>query len=449
MPRAATWKSLLVLSLLWIAPAPAQGGTADDPSPARGREESSAVEVEDVALSLPRALLAFPRMATRLLFLPARALLDVMSRHDIPERIVDLLYNDERTAAIHPTLSAFTSQGVTVGASAFHEGLGRHGERVEASVRFGGRFVHSIGFQLEAPHVAGSRFSVEALSRLDVEPRLRFHGVGQEAPDRLPDRPVGPREAQVETVFEQRRSLLRLRAGRWITDHLDVGVVGIYNVRDFEAEEEGGAPPLVSVYDPDRLPGFDGYALVEPLLDLRLDTRAPAGLTSRGVYAHAMFGGSPGPEFHFAHLAAELAGFIDLRRGDRVLVLRAAHEAVLADSDAEVPFADLPRLGGSHRLRGYDLDRFRDLRTVLATVEYRWPIHPYAGAVVFVDAGRVGRDYEALVRVDEMRLGIGGGLEFRSRNVRLFTLQVAHGEGVHVYLTTDPLAAYGDRTEQL
>lgn len=432
---------------------PARGGDEEaaapaDPVAVRGRDESPDIDAEDVALALPRAVLSVPRMVLRFAFLPVRLALSGKSR--LVEKVEDLLYNDERTAAILPTASFFGDQGLTLGVTAFHEALGQHDERVEVSARFGGRFAQSVGFELDAPRVAGSRFSLSAVTRFEVEPFLRFYGYGSEAPRGRRDVPVGPREAQEETVFLQRRSLLATRAGFGIVPEVDLGVVGVYNNRQFEQgdAEAAGQPTIARVYDTDRLPGFDGYAVAEPLLSLIVDTRAPKGIASRGVYLHAFAGGSPGPQYRFAHWAAEAVGFIDIHHGDRVLVLRAAHEGV-SGGDDDVPFADLPRLGGPRVLRGYDLHRFRDHLTASSTVEYRWPIHPHVDGALFLDTGIVGARPGDLVQLENILVGVGGGLQFRSRDTPLFSVQVAYGDSVQLFITTDAFDAYGDRSEQL
>jgi outer membrane protein assembly factor BamA len=100
-------------------------------------------------------------------------------------------------------------------------------------------------------------------------------------------------------------------------------------------------------------------------------------------------------------------------------------------------------------LRGYPLDRFRDRQTAVATAEYHYPIHQYVAGALFVDAGRAATDFPSLLDFDVWRVGWGAGVIVRSKRTLLFSLEVAYGESLNVYFTTDPLRAFAGRGEQL
>jgi outer membrane translocation and assembly module TamA len=130
-----------------------------------------------------------------------------------------------------------------------------------------------------------------------------------------------------------------------------------------------------------------------------------------------------------------------------VLVLRAVVEGVEGKT-AEIPFSELPRLGGPRRLRGYALDRFRDEKAALGTLEYHYPIHQFVAGSLYVDAGHVASNYGDLVS-SKWQWGAGGGFIVRSRDRQLFTFNVAYGDGVHFHITTDPLRAFANRDTEL
>ena len=115
----------------------------------------------------------------------------------------------------------------------------------------------------------------------------------------------------------------------------------------------------------------------------------------------------------------------------------------------EIPFSELPRLGGPNRLRGYPLDRFRDEKAALGTVEYHYPIHHYVAGSLFVDVGRVAASYDELAKSDGWNTGFGGGFIIRSKNSVILTFNVAYGDGLQFHLTTDPLRAFGKRDTEL
>src|SRR5690606_37979420 len=127
------------------------------------------------------------------------------------------------------------------------------------------------------------------------------------------------------------------------------------------------------VYDVALVPGFDdGITTVELQANMDWDTRDRHGLGARGVYLE-LFGGYVPPirTWSYWHYGGELAGSLELWAPRRTLSLRAAVEAVHGPED-EIPFTDLPRLGGADRLRGYAEDRFRDRRAALASAEYAY-----------------------------------------------------------------------------
>ena len=84
-------------------------------------------------------------------------------------------------------------------------------------------------------------------------------------------------------------------------------------------------------------------------------------------------------------------------------------EAVSGDIE-EIPFDQLPRLGGETFLRGYPLDRFRDKVAGVGSLEYSWDLARILSANLFVDAGRVFPSVSDLT-FSGFRVGFGLGLE--------------------------------------
>jgi hemolysin activation/secretion protein len=112
----------------------------------------------------------------------------------------------------------------------------------------------------------------------------------------------------------------------------------------------------------------------------------------------------------------------------------------------ELPFTELPRLGGPFRLRGYRLDTFRDNLAALATIEYRYPIHQNVTGNLFVDVGRVARNYADLIspRMDPWHVGMGGGFRFSIGDRLVFRVDLSYGDSFVVFFSTDPLQAFTD-----
>jgi outer membrane protein assembly factor BamA len=108
--------------------------------------------------------------------------------------------------------------------------------------------------------------------------------------------------------------------------------------------------------------------------------------------------------------------YVNLYGHDRILVLRALWQGVTSESLNDVPFLDLPALGGGLLLRGYAQDRFRDRQAGMASAEYQWMVDRNIAAFVFGDAGRVWRNRYDLDDggIDAVRVGFGGGLQLHS-----------------------------------
>ena len=439
------------------SPAPALSPAPVRADQARGWETApSSIEPEDVGLFLPRAVLFVPRWTLKAIFWPLQKAIRFTERHYLVERVRDILYNDERTAGIIPVFSFLSSVGPSGGFKLFHDDLGGFGEHVALNASFGGRYTQAYQLTFDADRLLGSRFWLKSLTRFEVRPNMIFYGLG-DPKERASGTNLGPREAAVETRYRQTRMLALAGAGYTIGRPgglTKLGMTGILNHRDFAAARASdlgeGEHSLTQVYDTSRLPGFDyGSNTLELDGNVVVDTRDNEGATSSGVYLEAFGGGLvPQHQYRFAHYGAELTGYVNLYQHTRVLVLRLAHEGVAGDDD-KIPFADLPRLGGPSRLRGFKLDRFRDKTTAVATVEYHYPIHEYIAGSLFLDAGRAAPDYKSLLDLPQWHLGGGGGIIVRSKKSVIFTLDVAYGDGVNVYFTTDPLRAFAGRSEQL
>lgn len=418
---------------------------------ARSYSRKPGTEPEDVALATPRALLAVPRYALKLVFWPIREGIELLDRHAVIEEVTDVLYNDERNAAILPTLSIDSNFGPSFGIKAFHEDLAGHDEYASVEARFGGIYNLATQLHFRADHYGGSNMWIENVARFESDPALLFQGIGNH-PETSGGDGLDPRERAVATRFSEQRFLSLTRVGYSAgrpSELLQVGGSVIYNVRDFGAKQKGDEPSIEQVYDTSRLVGFaERVPVIEADLNLIVDLRDVPGATSSGAYFEAFGGRAPNwGRYGFWHHGAELTGYLNLYRHTRVLVLRAMVEGV-EGRDAEIPFSELPRLGGPSRLRGYPLDRFRDEKAALGTIEYRYPIHQYVAGALYCDVGRVAKTYSNFFD-SRWRAGFGGGLVVRSREHQLFTFDVAYGEGFQFYLTTDPLRAFAKRDTEL
>jgi len=71
---------------------------------------------------------------------------------------------------------------------------------------------------------------------------------------------------------------------------------------------------------------------------------------------------------------------------------------------------------------------------------------------LFVETGKVASTYEALLGDglrDDWHIGYGGGLLFHSRRSVKARIDIAYGDGLQVYFSTDVLDAFRKREREL
>ncbi len=365
------------------------------------------------------------------------------------------VWNDAGTVGWLPHASFLSGFGLTYGARVFHRDLLGNGEKLQAKALFGGVVAQKYQVRFEADRAAGYPVWLDIRTRFESNPSLLFRGYGQ--PDRVSAdaTDVSPRDGEAFTRYGQRRFLHVLRGGYVAgrpTREFRPGVEFVYNNRQFGSKGRGTGRSIEEVYDTSAIPGFEettDIARINAAFDI--DFRNHRGRPSRGFLFSGIAGGAPPQDgFGFGQYAAEVVGFINIYKDTRILVLRAAIEG-LHGPDDKIPFSELALLGGAYRLRGYHLGRFRDKRSALATVEYRYPIHQFLSGHVFVDGGRVGRNYEDLFAapVGDYHFGFGGGFTVRTLDRLIGKLDLAYGDGLQLTLSLDPLQAFATRSKQL
>jgi hypothetical protein len=283
---------------------------------ARNYEQPPGTEPEDVALFVPRLVLAVPRYALKAVFYPVRETIRFADEHALVEKVEDVLYNDARTAAILPTFGVDSFLGPTVGVKAFHEDLAGHDEYGSAQVKFGGMYKLATQLHFHADHFGGTRLWLESLARFESEPGLLFQGIGNGSV--TTGAGLDPRVGAVATRFSEQRFLSLQRVGYTFgrpSEMLQIGATGSYNVRDFGVKQRGREPSIEQVYDTTALVGFaDRSTTLETDLNLIVDLRDVAGATASGGYFEAFAGRVPelGGKYSFWHHGVELTGYINL-----------------------------------------------------------------------------------------------------------------------------------------
>jgi outer membrane protein assembly factor BamA len=389
-----------------------------------------------------------------LLFWPIEKTLEALQRYAVVERVENLIYwNKDHTAGLLPVASYRSGVGITAGANLFHNNLLGYDETLRLAARYGGRFVQAYELLFEAERLAGSRIWAEARARYEVNPGQLFAGFGASENQTRPPGVADPRLLATKSYYRQERALGLLTVGYTmgnVGSLIKTGVSVAFNHREFGPDETGRLS-VEEVYDTDLIPGFeDGVTVLELSGNLVVDMRAGPGLDSRGVYFE-LFGGSSVPVegFDYVHYGGELSYTLDLYRRTRLLTLRAMVEAVHAEAE-DIPFTDLPRLGGADRLRGYREDQFADEKAALSSIEYHYPIHKNIHGELFLDAGYVAPTYRALFEdLGRFRIGGGGGFLFGSENDLALRVELSYGDAFQFFVSSDLAAAFDGRSTEL
>ncbi len=192
------------------------------------------------------------------------------------------------------------------------------------------------------------------------------------------------------------------------------------------------------------LGGFDTFGFDVDYLHSRvaatLDYRDQPGNPRTGGRYHVAFHRfDSGREAlaSFNRVDAELEQHLSVWKKQRMVTLRAVASLSDADEGHYVPFYMQRTLGGSHLLRGFVRDRFRDVNFVVLQGEYAWDVSPFLNAVLFYETGMVARHASEL-ELARMHRDYGFGLRFGSaRSVALRTDVAFGGEGTRLVVRFD------------
>ena len=403
---------------------PSAADVADQPTPGNESGRTDQVDPGDsTARVIGRNALFLPKVATDVVLSPVRGTIWLWDRYQLEDLYYRLFFNADRTIGLYPTVAfetGFGITGITAGARFVDRNMFGEHEHLALEAAIGTSYyyrqLYSASFR--SGDRLGKRFYLDLDLGYEQRPRDVFSGIGNGDLVATPAMPVNPLhdDTAVETRYSQNRARVALTADArvWGSLHLRPAVAA--SAISFGAGADGTSTDMV--YDTAGLVGWNGgvdYAYGE--LEVRWDDRhavtryEPHSIWASGSLA-ALYGGRM-HQFDFGgdywRYGLDLQHFLRLGEGPRVLSFRMHGEGVTGSLE-EVPFTELPKLGGPVWLRGYALDRFRDRVAAFASAEYQWDLSAWISAALFVDAGRVFPALDQLA-LDHSRLGYGFGLE--------------------------------------
>jgi hypothetical protein len=417
---------------------------ADAPRPGResGRADDATPRVSAVR-KLGRAVLFVPRAVLEIAFAPLRLGIWAYERFSARQVYERTFFNDEMTMGVYPTVSLQSGFGATLGGRFVHRDLFGEREKVSVHAATGGRYRERIDTTLES----GRRFGplrIRLDGDLERRPKETFFGIGNSSSG----------EARYRVQVLRAIAMADLRVTRTVS----VRAAGVLADFDYGRSDEG--PAIDELYPPEAMVGFEGVQQGYGELELRYDTRRhvtvwevppvkSSGWLLSGFLGHA---NALDTNADFQRAGIDLQRFFRIGAGPRVLAARLHGELVTGSRD-EVPFAQLPRLGGDRLLRGYAVDRFRDRVAAVSSLEYSWDLSRNKTASLFVDAGRVFPELEQVLDVRALRqLRVGYGLALAMHTEHSFvaraTLASTIDGGVFVSLAFDPPFELEPRVER-
>jgi hypothetical protein len=432
-------------------PSPAERTAADvEGQPVPGAESGRAdrPDGESVLRKVGRGALWVPKLAVAVAVAPIRGGVWAYEKYHLDQLARDLFFNDAGTIGLYPIAQLESGYGVNVGARFEHRELFGEGERLKLHAGAGGRFSQIYSAKLRSGDRFGERVALELDAEYERRPKDAFYGIGNGPTDLMSGAPMA------EARFRQ--ALVRTALVGDVRIASDLHVRGSGAVADFTFGSSDVGPPIDELYPTDTMLGWGGVRHAYGELELRWDSRRPASrwespsvraagwlLAGYAGRVTALDGGAD-----YWRFGSDLQRFIRVGEGPRVLAARLYGEAV-SGSLAEVPFTQLPRLGGKTLLRGYPLDRFRDRVAALGSLEYSWDLSPLISASTFVDAGRVYSDWRD-AELTGLRVGYGVALEGHTRKTFLIRASLASSidGGVFLDVALDPVFDLDPRVER-
>jgi len=286
-------------------------------------------------------------------------------------------------------------------------------------LRLGRGFGHGIavdargGFFGARGQSGGLRAQFGELTDLNLEPSVTFDAGRKLARVYAGIDGQGPRTHYLERRLEAQGTL-----GSRIGPMRIMATAGVSRVAT--SDEDADDDPVAGSYDATMITGFEETQraatgeLAVAYDDRRRSHRfVHAGAWSTGWLLRAAGAwtrgdGSRTGMFSTGRGSLEARRLFDLFHGDRVLSIGARAEMITADAE-EVPFEQLPALGGSERMRAFARDELRGRSTTYADAQYEWALGADTRAFVFVEGGGVASKPTAL-ETDDLHFGYGGGL---------------------------------------
>ncbi len=369
---------------------------------------------------------------------------------DILTKLSDFFLNEEGTAGFYPNFSVGGRTSFAGGITYFNRNVFNKGHSLDVNTFYTNQTNFKVDAIYKVPLNENRRHQIDLKANLRKNDDQDVFLGGNSSNDDL------------EADFAIERYNLQAKAGYLIRSDLLASISSGYShttVNDLDPFTENGEP-ILNFIDPERF-GIGTLDLVNTGLSATFDRRiGVAQNTNSGlvgtltpsfdfiqsktrVYSGFLLDAGltynrsvQNSDFEFLNYFGEgqyffrLPGFSVNHR----LALRGRLEKRYTIGNADIPFYEQSFLGDAMNLRGFEQDRFRDLGSLLFTLEYRYPIWDTWDAVIFTDQGQVFNDFNQL-GFKRFNGAIGTGLRFLTATDFLFRFEIGFSnEGAQTLL---------------
>jgi hypothetical protein len=372
-----------------------------------------------------RGALFVPRLAVAVALSPVRGAFWANDRYRLEDLYYRVFYNDDRTIGLFPTGTYTSGFGVTAGVGFIDRALSGDHESLALAATTGAVTGDTYRLSASGSFRTGQRiapwleFGLEA--NFDRHPADPFYGIGNGNLTQPGDSPVNPRidDRAVDTRHRYQEARAAVIGDVRVIDGLHVlGTGALTDLQFGPSTSSASDTSIETAYAAPDLVGFaTGVRHAYGELELSWDTRRPAtAWEPRDVHSTGLLASVLAGRVHrldggvdFWRYGVELQQYWRIATGPRLIGVRFHGSGVTGGRD-EVPFTELPMLGGSSLLRGYTFERFRDRVAASGSAQYQWDLSHLVDAYLFTDVGRVFPGLDQLT-ARGMRVGYGVGLE--------------------------------------
>ena len=213
---------------------------------------------------------------------------------------------------------------------------------------------------------------------------------------------------------------IRLNAVKKIKPNLFVGLRYAFDDFTFTRVDSGG------ILEKRQLTGSTGGRVSGLGAQLNYDTRDALFFPHNGAVVEAYLYGEgqvTGSNFSYQRLSVDASQYFPIGKNS---VFAVNGVAVLSFGD--IPFHQMPVIGGTKRLRGYFEGKYRDNNLLVLQSEFRFPLNSRFGGVVFGGFGEV-TDKLSQLSFENVRYNFGGGLRFTLDKAQHINIRADYGIG--------------------